>query len=335
MSIADSTFGDNVAGSYGGAVYGEYGVMSIARSAFHGNIVQAGGEGGGAVFVYEESDVVAVDHSTFVGNEADWGGAIASDDSDMLVSSSQFTANHTTYASDYAPDYGGAGIYVDWGTTSVVGSSFTNNTTPSGSAGAGIHLYRGSLSVDRSTFSGNRSGQAPAIYSYGNNRVTYDAGKSFTVTNSTFVGNINTIADDSAAIGHERNARSFTLTGNTFRGNGGANYGGAVETWLVNGSLSITKNVFVHNRATEGGALWLDVRNGVDGVRQNRFVGNLARAGAAISFECETALPRTTARKLVQQNRFSGNVASKVPSSANVYQSPYDVDGTYCGNAPG
>ena len=138
------------------------------------------------------------------------------------------------------------------------------------------------------------------------------------------MNNRNIAGGDSAAIGHERNGRDLTLTGNTFKKNTGAAYGGAVEAWLVGGDLTITNNRFIANRAREGGALWIDVRGGTTNIRKNTFTSNLARLGGAISFECEAVSPRTIVRSLTRQNRFSGNV------SARLFQSRFDTDGGYC-----
>lgn len=324
FSIINCAFINNTSGSYAGAVYADQSVLTVMNTSFTDNAT--GETGGGALYVYQAPSAAVITNSRFTHNGAAFGGAIVARYSDLQVTNSTFSNNYTDYESvAQAEDYGGAAIYVYDSYTRVTGSTFVNNESPQTSAGAGILVYTGSLSVDRSTFTGNRAGQAPAIYSFGDDDAgEQDSGEFVTVTNSTFSNNKNTANDDSGAIGHERNGRDMTLTGNTFKRNSGAAYGGAVEAWLVGGDLTITNNRFIGNRAGEGGAMWIDVRGGTTNIRKNTFTSNRARRGGAISFECEAVSPRTVVRNLTRQNRFSGNV------SARLFQSNYVTNSGYC-----
>ncbi|MFM8997188.1 MAG: hypothetical protein ACKOJD_03585, partial [Candidatus Limnocylindrus sp.] len=300
--------------------------VTITDSYFVGNFVTQPEEGGGAIYAYEV-DITLV-NSHFRGNYADFGGAVLFEGAAAdvaTVTGSTFVSNRTTYEPDgIQPDWGGAAIYLWGGSLDVEDSEFIGNSTPGTSAGAGIHVYEGSLNVDGSTFRGNRAGQGPAIYSYGSGLDDdYDDGEEIVVTGSEFRANVNVALEDSGAIAHERNGRDFIVTGNSFASNSGANFGGAIETWLVDGLTEITGNVFTGNSAREGGALWIDVRNGVADIHSNRFNRNRARTGGAISFECETDAPRTVTRLLSRSNRYSSNTASAPKSSANLWSSRY------------
>ena len=320
--ITNCSFINNRSGNYGGALYFERAALTVTNTSFTDNAT--GRTGGGAIYVYQAPSAAVITNSSFTHNGAAYGGAIVARYSDLQVTNSTFSSNYTDYENGGA-DYGGAAIYVYDSYTRVTGSTFVNNESPQAGSGAGILVYTGSLSVDRSTFTGNRAGQAPAIYSYGDdNAGEQDSGEFVTVTNSTFSNNKNTANDDSGAIGHERNGRDLTLIGNTFKRNSGAYWGGAVEAWLVGGDLTIKNNRFIGNRADEGGALWIDVRVGTTDIRKNTFTLNRARRGGAISFECEAVSPRTVVRNLTRQNRFSDN------AGGDVYQSKYVTSGGYC-----
>lgn len=323
VEILNCAFINNVSGDYGGAVYTDQTTLTVTNTSFTNN--STANQGGGALYIWRSPSESVITNSTFTHNGAEWGGAVVADTTDLLITNSIFSRNYTDYESgSMAADYGGAGVYVYRGHTTVVNSSFMNNSSPGTSSGAGILLYQGSLTVDRSRFTGNRAGQAPAIYSWGDNAGFYDAGESITVTNSSFISNQNIADDDGGAIGHERNGRDLTLTGNTFRKNTGAAYGGAVEAWLVRGDLTITNNRFIGNRATEGGALWIDVRGGTTTIRKNLFTENRARFGTAIGFECESVSPRAIVRNLARQNRFSGE------AGVEIYKSKFDTTGALC-----
>lgn len=333
VEIINCEFIDNEAGSYAGAIYTVTSDVSISSSTFTNN--SSGTDGGGAIYIEDAPAGVTITDSVFTENSSEWGGAIVVDNSNLVVNRSEFTDNYTDYVSvGMSADYGGAGIYLYGGSLDVEGSAFRGNSTPDTSAGGAIHVFEGSLSVDRSEFSRNDAGQGPAIYSYGDGDPTYDLGASMTVTNSKFKRNVNS-GDDGGAIAHERNARDFTLIGNTFYRNAGAIYGGAVETWLVYGAMEIKRNTFTANSALEGGALWLDIRNGVRDIRGNTFARNRAVAGGAIAFECATSSDRFVARVLRRQGIFYGNRATSPRRSLNVYSSDYAGEGDIDCNPPG
>lgn len=346
LQVTDSQFDSNVTENYGGAIYANAGI-SVSDSAFEANSATAvdGGaiyadtgevsvsntdfsnndafNAGGALYIENADATATISGSTFDSNSADYGGAIVSYDSEVAITDSHFEENFTVWESDdMDADYGGAAYYLWEGSLHVEGSTFIRNVAPDTSAGAGIHLYMGSLVVDNSTFTANQAGQGPAIYSWGSG-LGFESDESVVISDSEFLRNRNTWLDDGGAIAHERNGRDFTLTGSLFRGNGGPTWGGAVETWKVDGETTIENNVFMLNTAREGGALWIDVRNGVEGIRGNQFKQNRARFGGAISFECEAESARSVMRVLTRQNRFTGNVANALRSSANAYASRY------------
>ena len=268
---------------------------------------------GAGLFI--EGGQVDVLNCSFSNNEAGYGGAlVAYDGGTVVIENSTFTEN---VATDDRDDYGGAAVYNYGGEITIINSRFVRNE--SAGVGGAVELYDGPVTISGSTFIENRAQQGPAIDVYGDD-------SPLVVTDSRFINNVNTAYDDGAAITSERNDSDLTLTGNIFRGNRGAEYGGAVETWRVTGEIIITNNRFERNMADEGGALWIDVRGGTQDIRGNTFRGNRAEKGGAIAFECEVSPARTVSRLLARQNRFSGNSASRGARSANVFASDYGCD---------
>jgi len=269
--------------------------------------------------LYIDGGQVDVLNCSFSNNEAGYGGALVAYEGTVVIENSTFTEN---VATDDRDDYGGAAVYNYGGEITIINSRFVRNE--SAGVGGAVELYDGPVTISGSTFIGNKAQQGPAIDVYGDD-------SPLIVTDSTFINNVNTADDnvdssydDGAAITSERNDSDLTLTGNIFRGNRGAEYGGAVETWRVTGEIIITNNRFERNMADEGGALWIDVRGGTQDIRGNTFRGNRAKKGGAIAFECEVSPARTVSRLLARQNRFSGNIASRGARSANVFASDYD-----------
>ena len=316
VDVLNCSFLNNEATADGGAgLYAEDSTVNVFDSSFSNNSTSDGGAG-----LYADGSTVSVFDSSFSNNEASFGGAlVAAEISTVVIERSTFTENIATNDED---DYGGAAVYTYDGEINIVNSRFVRNE--SAGVGGAVELYDGPVTISGSTFIGNKAQQGPAIDVYG------DASP-LVVTDSSFINNVNTTDsnvdssyDDGAAISSERNNSDLTLTGNIFRGNRGAGYGGAVETWRVTGEIIITSNRFERNIADEeGGALWIDVRGGTQDIRGNTFRGNRAKKGGAIAFECEVSPERTVARLLVRQNRFSGNSASRSARSANVFASDY------------
>ena len=321
VDVLNCSFLNNEATADGGAgLYAEDSTVNVFDSSFSNNSTSDGGAG---LYAAENSTVNVFD-SSFSNNAAPFGGALVAEDSvaedsTVVIERSTFTENIATNDDDA---YGGGAVYNYSGEISIVNSRFVRNE--SAGVGGAVELWDDSpVTISGSTFIGNKAQQGPAIDVYGDD-------SPLIVTDSSFINNVNTTDsnvdspyDDGGAISSERNDSDLTLTGNIFRGNRGAEYGGAVETWHVTGEIIITSNRFERNISDEGGALWIDVRGGTQDIRGNTFRGNRAKKGGAIAFECEVSPERTVARLLVRQNRFSGNSASRSARSANVFASDY------------
>ena len=318
VEVRNCSFSNNEATTDGGAgIYAEDSDVSVFDSSFSNNSTSAISDGGAGL--YADNSSVSVYDSSFSNNAAPFGGGLVARLSAVVIERSTFTENIATNDGD---DYGGAAVYTYDGEINIVNSRFVRNE--SAGVGGAVELYDGPVTISGSTFIGNKAQQGPAIDVYGDDSPLVVTGSSFINNVNTTDNNVDSSYDDGAAISSERNDSDLTLTGNIFRGNRGAEYGGAVETWRVTGEIIITNNRFERNMADEGGALWIDVRGGTQDIRGNTFRGNRAKKGGAIAFECEVSPARTVSRLLARQNRFSGNSASRSARSANVFASDYD-----------
>jgi len=175
IKVSGSTFKQNQARNYGGAIYQSTGDTLTIEDT-----------------VFEDNSVIAASNEFGTGASAEaHGGAITSDRStDVSIARTSFTGNDAT-------SYGGA-VYIGRsgrnGTVSIEDSTFANNTATVSVSEAtlanGGAIYTDAvegdayqLNVRRSTFSGNSAeGSAGALYASG-------AGVGLLIENSTFDAN--------------------------------------------------------------------------------------------------------------------------------------------------
>ncbi len=119
LVIRNSVVKDNRSFSHGGGIYVSYGDLTVEDSYFVNNSMKRGQ--GGAIFVQDDKGFQsAIYNSTFEGNRAGDGGAIASERSaEVLVQQSTFSGNRT----------GGSGGAIYGGSTNlrIENSTITHN----------------------------------------------------------------------------------------------------------------------------------------------------------------------------------------------------------------
>lgn len=144
ITIADSTFSGNSA-TFGGGIDNAGGALTVVNSTFSGN--SAANSGGG---IYNNPDsTLTVNTSTFSSNSATYGGGIANNGA--------LTVNTTTFYLNVANTNGQGGGIRNLGTSTVTNSTFANNRAE-GLLGEGGGIWSsGTLTVNHSTFSSNVS----------------------------------------------------------------------------------------------------------------------------------------------------------------------------------
>ncbi|WP_407432071.1 right-handed parallel beta-helix repeat-containing protein [Methanobrevibacter sp.] len=298
--IENSTFKDNYAEDYGGAIYADAVNINVNQAypqAFSSFFInnKAGDNKGGAI--YAEDDVKAV-NAVFSGNYAEVdGGAIYSED-DVAVNNCLFESNkadgatsqcyggairadivdveNSTFKDNYAEDYGGA-IYADSVSINVFQSSqpfnsfFINNKAGDNKGGA-IYVDDGDIIAKNTVFSGNKAKVDGGAIN-GDDNVA--------VTHCLFENNRAEGASVMSCYGGAFCAHDNAYVDNcTFRNNYAENEGGAIH---VNYLQLINTCIFEGNTARDdGGAIWTDIMNG--DVSRTIFIGNKAKTGDGGAF---------------------------------------------------
>ena len=226
LSISDSTFRDNLAESFGGAIFNA-GELSISDSSFSDNWTDGLG---GAISNWDAGEL-SISSSVFSDNLAEsFGGAIDNKGELSIVNSS---------FSDNSAERGG-GIF-NWEELSIVSSTFNGNSVKHF---GGAIFNADELSISDSSFSDN-SASSNSYVSEGGAVFNWDE---LSIINSTFSGNS---ADKGGAI---FNKEELSIINSTFSGNS-ADKGGAVFNG-ENGKLRMRNSII----AGIGGACYYESR---------------------------------------------------------------------------
>ena len=287
VSITICTFVNNSAANGGGAVYlGTFtGNVAISVCTFHNN--RAAGYGG-AIELYESTaDIdVSITICTFVNNSAaNGGGAVY-----LGTLTGNVAISVCTFHNNRAAGYGGAiDLYESTADidVSITICTFVNNSAANGGGAVYLGTFTGNVAISVCTFHNNRAaGYGGAIDLY---ESTADIDVSITIC--TFVNNSAANGGGAVYLG--------TLTGNvaisvcTFHNNRAADYGGAIDLYESTADIdvSITICTFVNNSAAiDGGALYLINLTGNVAISNCTFHSNNAiHYGGAILFYESTA----------------------------------------------
>ena len=232
ITVTRSTFTNCSASNYGGAIYSDYGNVTVTSSSTFKDCSTNGI--GGAIIAFRGT--VTVTDATFTNCSANSGG----DGGGAFYSLGPATVTGSTFTNCSA--YGGGAIFSHDSVT-VTSSIFTNCLAST--IGGAIYSNDGNVTVKRSTFSDCLSrGWGGAIYLYGN----------LTVTDST-ISDCSASDGNGGAIVQGWNEGSVTVTDSTITNCSATGSGGAI--WALElvtvTSSSITNCSAVNN----GGAIYL------------------------------------------------------------------------------
>ena len=279
LSLEKAVFRNNSANTHGGAVFASgSSVVTVAdswfdanrtKAALHINTDAAGNISnsrftGNLAGAMEIKGSAVIDGSTFSGNSASNGGAIIfdGDGKTLTITDSEFTGN-----------LGGA--------MEIKGSAVIDGSTFSGNLGGAMEI-KGSAVIDGSTFSGNSALNGGAIIFDGD-------GKTLTITDCEFTGNIST----NSAVG--------------------ADSGSAVH--VASGTVNISDTVFSGNSAASAkGAVFVGAGASVV-IRDSEFSGNTfgsAGYAASIFVRGKLELANVIFNESVQAMYFSGSSGAAV-----------------------
>ena len=328
INIDGSTFAQNQTGAEGGAVVSDA-TLVVKNSTFTGNkttgtkVVETGkpvldaNGGGGAIFLYDESNTT-ISGSTFTGNESGtYGGAISTRmGADSEVSS--LTLSDSEFKTNIAKANGGA-IFNTVKTTIGDGMLFEDNNANFGGAiwnerGATLSFANTKLVEFKHNVAGNAGG---AIYNAG--VIDKISHVSFQKNEGKSAGAIN----NSNLIGKNQGGYIGEISNSSFiDNNAGTSQGGAIRN---QGTIyKIADVLFSGNRSGNGGALnngtWGNV---VSSITDVEFSGNIAEGGKGQG----GAIVNAGNIALIDDSEFNSNRADKIGGAiANV--APQDTDGT-------
>ena len=136
---------------FGGSIAGENIKLTVNNCNFTNS--QSSTDGGGAIYVVDSNSDVS--NSFFINDAAYFGGAICNLNSNLNVSSCQFT-------NDYAEYYGGS-IYNMYGNVNLTNSYFYNSRAKS-SGGAIMERFSSSFNINQNTFIKTYAQYGPVIF---------------------------------------------------------------------------------------------------------------------------------------------------------------------------
>jgi hypothetical protein len=234
----------------------------------------------------------------------------------LTVQNLAFTQGYTTdVMNTTTTKQGGAAIFEDGGSLTVIGCTFTDNhcasTGQDVSGGAINGQGIGTLIVEGSTFTGNSGSNGGAIGTQDEN---------VTVVNSTFTGNKATgtggnpgNGGDGGAMSYDGAKISWTMCGDTFSNNSANASGGAIfrvaygdeavsidrstfdgnsvdpstgnagGLYLEYATITMTGTTISHNSAHFGGGIWIG-HNAVAKITNDTIADNTATMGGGVWF---------------------------------------------------
>lgn len=277
VTLSELVFEENSApdGSGGALAASDVVALSVADTRFTGNSAYSRGGAVSLEEMYHTASFVRV-QAEENGSSTVAGGVLrASSYSDVEIDDSAFRDNLASG--------GGAVAVYRYSNLTVSGSEFMENIAQSSNAGAvyfeSFASSRFSLAIHDCRFEENESASdGGAIF--------YHYGRAFTVTSSSFVGNVAGVSDETSFGGAVKlsNVRTTTASNNFFCGNSATYAGGAIYMYGPSGETrpdDWENNIFLENEATTaGGALYADDLYHTR-LANNVFVGNAAANGAA------------------------------------------------------
>ena len=257
LAISDSTLSGNstagngggsatgfLDGARGGAIYSQFGGISISRSNITGNSTEGKYSGGGAVYSYRGS--ITISQSVVTGNSTGAytspGGAVATDGGLIKIIESRISGNSTR--GEFS---GGGAVYSYDGGITISQSTLSQNSTRGAQASGGaVFSEIGTITVSQSTLSGNSTGGSEAgggaIHSYGG---------TVTVSQSTVTQNTASATGGGIDVsGLPSMSNRFSITNSIVAGNNDSGLGPDVYRRLAAFPLFVTNSLIGRNNGT-------------------------------------------------------------------------------------
>ncbi len=294
--ITGSSFKENAADLYGGAIYNEGTIGDISagfsenKASNNGGAIYNAGEietisgeftsnssedYGGAIYNDSKGEILNIE-AEFTSNTAERGGAIANSGTIWSISGSTFTTN--------AVDFTGGGAISNRGDIiEISGTTFSGNTATDSQGGA-INNSGTIGAIADSKFEGNEVNIETADFVAGGGAIHNSGSIEEISGTSMFSENVVTVTDGVAAGGAIFNAGAIGEVTADFSGNivtgGTSSYGGAIYN---SGSIDSVEGIFSSNTASYGGGIYNDAGGAIESITGSTFANNEASVeGGAI-----------------------------------------------------
>ena len=236
LAIADG----NQAFGFGGGIDNE-GTLTVSDGSFTQNVFSGLSDSVGGGAISNEGKLI-VNDSTFSGNGALGNGATGiAGNGGSILNFGTLTVIRSSFSKNNTGTVASGGAIHNEGTSSVISSTFSDNiAAPEGPGSGGAIFNSGTLTIAKSTFSGNASG-------FGDGGAIENKGM-LAVINSTFSANSTKECGGSIASGFL--SGTATIVNSTFSGNvGGFDCGGGGD---ISGSAYSLKSTIVAGKAAGG-----------------------------------------------------------------------------------
>jgi sugar lactone lactonase YvrE len=244
-------------------------VSTFTNDVFTANSISSTGYGGAVYEAY--SSAVILSGSTFTGNSAYNGGAVALQTvTQATIGTSTFGSTSSSAASQNTATSSGGSLYASSGSVTITGSTFSGNgTTTNAPYGGAAYVGNCTCTLTNNAFTSNTASYAGgALYVYSGTlgtTATPSSGNIFSANQVTNQANNNT--NGGGAIFFYYTNLSALLTNSLFSGNtvaGAYATGGAIDIYSVafKPNITITNSLFTGNKASAstnvayGGAIY-------------------------------------------------------------------------------
>ncbi|RAP51963.1 MAG: hypothetical protein BZ138_03980, partial [Methanosphaera sp. rholeuAM270] len=278
FKVVNSTFNNNVAADYGGAIslYGyENSCIEITGSYFtdsgiYNRDVQPA-QNGGAIYI-ESIGNTTLNNNNFTKNYARYGSAVyyvnqITEYPEIKTNNTQFVINNTSfdhhgYNNRYGMTTDAGTLYIESNNTVVIDNSqFTNNMANQGGAINYIGYDESSIEIDNSKFDSN--GKQSWDFPQNGGAIYLETEGNIRINKTEFANNL---ASNGGAIYYTgSNTSNIEINNSKFDTNGKGSYenaysGGAayIET---GGNITVTNTEFLSNHAMEAAALYINQYN--------------------------------------------------------------------------
>ena len=309
ISISNCTFRNNTSGlpwqqstkgESGGAICVRNCTLILTGNTFLGNSADYGG----ALNVYM-NNILTISGNIFQNNSADNGGALYVYINNILTISGNIFQNNSA-------GYSGCALDHDADTNNTLENICENNST----GGALFANVNNILTISVCTFQNNYASFGGALNADTNNTLTFSE-STFQNNSAEYVGGVlvadanntltfseSTFQSNSALIGgalHAGTNNTLTISESTFQNNT-ANYAGGVLLAFTNNTVTLSENTFQKNFAESGGALASYTNNTLT-LSENTFQHNSANYSGGVLYAFMNSILS------LSQNTFRNNSA--------------------------